>query len=301
MFSEPVKIKWREGACSPVECTGRIAVLFNDAVYVGSGVGSKHGCLFRVDVYHPNTNRWGTPIETTYALFAMTVFKEQLLIVGGMTASSEATDKMYVLAGNRWKHFNNLPSPRWGASAACYQSLIIIAGGREKQSQPFTSTNLYDSATGQWFKCDDLPMSLRFLQSVVLGDKIYFLNGLNDNDQASTIVYTASLNDHTIKWKHLEDTPWPDSVGVGLKEKYLLAVGGRETNSTVRVFNSKGVFTPLATSWESIGVLPVMKTAPAAAGMDNLLIVIGGSSDTSKYTNTVDVGTFVTPCMLEHL
>ena len=35
-LSEPVKMKWREGACSLVECSGRVAVLFNGAVYLGS-------------------------------------------------------------------------------------------------------------------------------------------------------------------------------------------------------------------------------------------------------------------------
>lgn len=293
LFSEPVKIKWKEGASSPVECTGRIAVLFNNAVYVGSGVGSKRGCLFRVDVYHPSTNRWGAAIETQHALFAMAVFKGQLLIAGGMTASNEATDEMFVLVGNHWKHFNNLPSPRWGATAACYQSLIIIVGGKEKENQLSISTDLYDATSNQWFKCDNIPTPLSFLQSVVLGDKIYLLNGLNDKDNASTAVFTASVNNHTLKWKQLESTPLPDSVGVGLNEKYLLAVGGSETNSTVCVFNNKSAFTPSASLWESVGILPVMKTAPAVVSMGNTLIVIGGSTTVGKYTNTVHIGTFL--------
>ena len=293
LFSEPVTIKWKEGACSPVECTGRVAVLFNDAVYVGSGVGSKRGSLFRVDIYHPNTNKWGVAIETPQALFGMTVFKDKLLIAGGMTTSNEATDKMFVLMGNQWKHFNNLPLPKYGVSAACLHSLIIMVGGREKENQLSSSTDLYDAATSQWFKCDDIPIPLSFLQAVTLGENVYFLNGLNDKDNASTAVFIVSVNDHSLKWKHLEDMPCADSVGTGLNGKYLLAVGGKDTNSTVRVFNSKGASMPSNSLWESIGVLPVMKTAPAVVGMGNMLIVIGGSTADSKYTNTVQIGTLL--------
>ena len=284
-------MKWREVACSPVECTGRVAVSFNRAVYLGSGIGSKHGCLFRVDVYHPDKNKWGTAIPTTHGLFAMTVVKDQLLIAGGKTATDKATE-MFFLVGNQWKHFNNLPSPRWGASAACYQSLLIMVGGKVgKKSPPLSSTDICDTTTGQWFRRSDIPLPLSFLQSVVLGNKIYILNGLSENDTASTAVYAASISDPELKWKRLEDTPWPDSVGVGLNDKYLLAVGGKEANCTVCVFNS--MFTASASLWESIGVLPVMKTSPAVVGIDNMLVIVGGSLVTCKYSNTVHIATFL--------
>ena len=287
-------MKWREGACLPVECTGRVAVSFNGTVYLGGGVGSKHGCLFRVDVYHPDRNKWGTAIPTTHGLFAMTVIRDQLLIAGGKMVTDEATDEMFVLVDNQWKHFNNLPSPRWGASAACFQSLLIMVGGKVgKKSPPLSSTDICDTTTGQWFRRNDIPLPLSFLQSVVVGNKIYILNGLNERDIASTAVYAASISDPELKWKRLEDTPWSDSVGVGLNDKYLLAVGGKEANSTVCVFNSKSLFTPSASSWESIGALPVMKTVPAAVGVDNMLIIAGGSGVNSKYCNTVHIATFL--------
>ena len=127
----------------------------------------------------------------------------------------------------------------------------------------------------------------------MLGNKIYILNGCNEKDIASTAVYTASIDDPELKWNRLKDTPWPDSVGVGLNYKYLLAVGGKETNSTVCVFNSKSMFTPSASSWKPIGVLPVMKTVPAVVGIDNMLIIVGGSDVTSKYSNSVHIATFL--------
>ena len=66
-------------------------------ILVASGIGSKRGCLFRVDVYHPDRNKWGTGIQTTHGLFAMMVVKDQLLIAGGKRTTNNVTDEILFL------------------------------------------------------------------------------------------------------------------------------------------------------------------------------------------------------------
>ena len=109
-----MKIIWREGASSPLNCTGGIAVVLHDVVYLGSGIGSKQGPLCVIDAYYPKINKWGAKIDCPQSLFAMTVFADKLVIAGGKTASTtspEVTGDIFTLENNQWKHLSTMLTP----------------------------------------------------------------------------------------------------------------------------------------------------------------------------------------------
>ena len=47
------------------------AVWYNNAVYVGGGITEPVSSSHQVNIYHPDTNKWDSPIETPLEIFSM--------------------------------------------------------------------------------------------------------------------------------------------------------------------------------------------------------------------------------------
>ncbi|XP_065905475.1 uncharacterized protein [Dysidea avara] len=275
LFSGPVNIKWEEGAPAPMARYAHNAVSYNGAIYVGSGVNDYDEPAYAIDIYHPDTNKWDSTIETPNSYFATAVLMDKLLIVGGLTRDYKVTNRVFVLESGQWKDYTEMPTARAAAAAVSHQSMLIVVGGSDDESGVST-TEILDGSTRQWFKCDDLPEPLATVQSVIVGDMIYVLGGTNQDVAPSTAVYAASLDtlsSHQLKWQRLKDTPWGELAAVGLNSKYLLALGLEEDKREaleVITLNSA------ATSWIHTSTIPTTVVLAAAACDDSKLVLIGG-------------------------
>ena len=293
LFNGPINIKWEEGAPLPVAISSLTTVLFNGAIYVGGGICDDKQGRSRIQIYHPNTNKWGDAINTpNTACFAMTVLEDKLIIVGGISrVTTKVTNKLLVLEHGRWEDYAQMPTARMYTSIVSHRSMMIVMGGMNATYDVLSTTELLDSTTGQWFTCDDLPQPLIFLQSVIVSDILYILGGGNDDNMESKAVYTApldALSSHHLKWQQLVDTPLSGSAAVSLNNKYLLAVGGGSMRNTVCVLKRENS----STSWKSIGSLPNIHYYTSAVSLANQIIVIGGVNDKKCRHKTVTIGTF---------
>ena len=292
LLSEPVNIKWEEGAPLPFATAAHTAVLFNEAIYVGGGNYDNKDDQYRINIYHPDINKWDDAIDTPHKGFAMTVLVDKLIIVGGVRrVSCKATNKLLVLEHGQWKDYTQMPTARYCTSVVSHQSLMIVMGGVNTEQHKLRTTELLDNTTGQWFTCDDLPRPLACLQSVIVGDILYILGGVGDDGKDSKPVYAApldSLSSHQLKWQQLTDTLLSGSAAVNLNNKYLLAVGGVAMHDAVCVLKRENS----STSWESIGSLPTIHYGTSAVSLANQIIVIGGMDDKKCRHKTVTIGTF---------
>ena len=293
LHTGPVNIKWEEGAPAPVATVAHTAVLFNGAIYVGGGACLNEDDRYRINIYHPDTNKWDDAIDTPHAFFAMTVLADKLIVVGGMVKRSlMITNKLLTLQSGQWKDYSQMPTARSFASAVSHQSMMIVMGG-EHLEQKISTTELLDSTTGQWFACDDLPRPLTYFRSVIVGDILYTLGGVT-TDGNSKAVYAAlldALSSHKLKWQQLADTPWVGSAAFSLNNKYLLAVGGYAVHDTVCVLKREKGSMVTSTSWESIDSLPNVHIASSTVSLANQIIVIAGYDEKSCYHKIVSIGT----------
>ena len=296
LLSKPVDIKWEEGASAPVATEAHTAVLYNGAVYVGGGVSDVDNDDCKMNIYHPNTNKWDDAIYSPHAYFAMTVLVDKLIIVGGMIRGFEITNKLLTLQGGQWEDYSQMPTARYCASAVSHQSLMIVMGGVDDDDHhKLSTTELLDSTTGQWFKCNDLPQPLACLQSVIVSGMLYALGGANANKKNSKAVYAAplhALSNHQLRWQQLADIPWGASAVVSVNNKYLLAVGGSAEHDTLCVLKREKGSMITSTSWESIGTLPKVHIGTSAVSLSNQIIVIGGCDEKGDNHKAVTIGTF---------
>ena len=288
-----VNIKWEEGAPTPVATTVHTAVLFNGAIYVGGGLCDDNNDDYRINIYHPDTNKWHDVIDTPHAYFTMTVLVDKLIIVGGIVKISlKETNKLLTLQNGQWKDYSQMPTARSFASAVSHQSMMIVMGGK-LLNQELRITELLDSTIGQWFACNNLPKPLFTLQSVIVGDMLYTLGGGNTDEDSRTVYTTPldALSSHNLKWQQLADIPWDCPAAVSLNNKYLLAVGGNAVRDTVCVLKREKDSLVTSTSWESIGSLPNVHSMSSVVSLANQIIVIGGIDEKHYCQKTVSIGT----------
>ena len=294
LFSGPVNIKWEEGASAPVGCAGHTAVWLNGLVYVGGGRETGGKKSYTINCYNPVNNSWSSPINTPYCLFAMTTLNNKLLIAGGEDKSFRKTNQILTMDTGRLTNYTKMITARSHATAAGHQGMLIITGGEDDKNKLLSSTELFDNSNGQWYTCNDLPQPQYRLQSVIVGNILYLLGGV-DKDGVSPAVFSAlldTLSRHQLKWNTHQDTPCCCSAAVSVHGTHLLIVGGsKETEMDYIRYSDVYKLNKVNHSWEAIGHIPSARSSSAAVSTaDNRVIVIGGGKDKGKHTNTVWIG-----------
>ena len=273
--------------------SGHIAVWLNGLVYVGGGFETRGNASFTINCYDPVNNSWSSPINTPYSYFSMTMLNNRLLIAGGEDEHYKTTNQILIMDAGQLKNYTTMTTARSSAVSAGHQGMFIITGGEYDKGKILSSTKLFDSTNGQWYKCSDLPQPHTWLQSVIVDDILFLLGGETKDDMYSTAVFTASLNTlstHQLKWSTSQDTPWCASTPVSVNGTHLLIVGGikKEYTRTSDIYK----LNKFTHSWEIIGQIPSARDSPAAVSTtDNRVIIIGGENDKGKYTNTIWIGT----------
>jgi len=280
-----VNITWLEGAPAPVKDAHHNAVLHDGKVYIGGGFGS----YYTINIYTPANNSWSpSPINNPYKYFAMTTLNNHLITAGGMR--NKVTNKIFLLDGDQLKECNRMITPRRLATAAGYQGKLIIAGGRDDQNETLVTTELFKSATGQWYSVNDLPLPHYELKSVIVNNVLYLLGGADSSSLYSHKVFTASLDtlsNNQLKWGTQLDTPSTKSAPVSIQGRHLLIVGGFENDVTRNIY----VFNKVSHRWQVIGQIPSARRESAVVSIaNNKIVVIGGVDDKRQYANTVWIG-----------
>ena len=290
-----MNIKWKEGAPIPVGCRSHTAVWLNGLVYVGGGYKTGWGESYIINYYNPVNDSWSFPINTPYCFFAMTAFNNKLVTAGGEDNNYKRTDQVLILDAGQLKDYTKMITARSDATTAGHQGMLMIIGGTDGEGKRLSSTELFDSNNGQWYKCNDLPQPYYYLQSVIVDNILYVLSGVDRNYKDSTAVFTApldTLSTHQLKWNTQQDTPWCHSAPVSVNGIHLLILGGYKSTggqgtSTSDIYK----LNKASHSWEAIGHIPLARRSLAAVSTaDKKVIVIGGWNYKFEITNTVWIG-----------
>ena len=262
---------------------------------MGGGTETGWKPSYIINCYDPINNSWSSSINTTYCDFFMTTLNNKLVTTGGEDRSYKKTAQVFTLDAGQLKKYTKMITARSAATAAGHQGMLIITGGVDDNKKKLSSTELFDSNNGQWYKCSDLPQPHSWLQSVIVDNILYMLGGINKDGRYSPAVFTApldTLSTHQLKWNTHQDTPWCASAPVSVNGTHLLIVGGYKSTGGKDTFTSDiHKLNKVSHSWEAIGHIPSARDVAAAVSTaDNRVIVIGGLNDKGGITNTVWIG-----------
>ncbi|KAI3375271.1 hypothetical protein L3Q82_021775, partial [Scortum barcoo] len=142
MIYDRQSFKWGESDPLPYEVYGHGTVSHKGLVYVIGGKSeskyvelqtvNKLKCMRRVCVYNPTKFEWKdlAPLKTARSLFGITVHKDQIFVVTGVTdAGLTSTVEVYDIATNKWSEFTEFPQERSSLNLISMGGFLYAMGG----------------------------------------------------------------------------------------------------------------------------------------------------------------------------
>lgn len=277
-------LKWTECSNLPVDMYNAQAVWLKDKLYVGGGQTPKAFvpddalCLY---VYTPDKDTWNS-LETPVSRFALTTYRAQLVIVGGVIYHNDGlgslripTNKLWILNGQNQLDDTVIPpmmKERFHVSSVEYKERILVAGGYCWEIE-VNNVEVYDGH--QWVKVQCLPKACSKMKSAILNGFWYLMGG----ETQGKVVYYASLNalvgiGHSSGWKRLKDVPHEYSSPVVFRNRFM-AIGG--SIGTALLQSSIYSYSAYTQSWIYEGDIPTKLSCICTAILPvGKLTIIGG-------------------------
>ncbi len=222
-----------------------------------------------------------TTVETPTYSGALTTYHSQLVLIGGVEASSdEVTNNLWLSDLGTVIYWNSsllppMPTRRHNSSAVTTGTpeSIIVAGGEEEDDDVLDTVEAL--VQEQWSTCQPLPKPCSYIESTIRNGKLYLMGGIRQGyavfycDLVSLI--SSSQCEQTLAtslWNQFdayERTLIPLSMG-----QHLIAMSRNTINA----------FSPPTKSWIRVEDLPVGVTSKAAIVLPNgVLFMIGEDAE----------------------
>ena len=282
------------------------AVVHNNKAYVGGGYSGTDELDHQVYVYDLGTDTWDTLPSSPTRWFAMTIFNDKLVLVGGKE-KDEATCTNKVASFDEeeqvWvqDRITPMPTARMGSSAVVHASYLIVAGGWDDTRFRLSTVEVCDREKNCWYMGAPLPQTAAEMKQALGNNGTWFL--LGGANQGKSVFYTSlqtlvekamqpSVDSATAQdptdpvWRSLPDTPYHFS-SAAIFGSCLLALGGKRSH--IEVFTSAVyVYIPHTHSWLQIADMPLRQCRACAVTLPSgELLVIGGKAKDSSSQRVV--------------
>ena len=276
---------WREGKSIPIDrLHWASSVFINGNIYFG-GNDQESDIVVR---YNPASDEWSELPKAPVRAFSMTSLDNQLLIVGGDSASVNVSSIMVWDSDHgKWVYYSHsMPTGRAQSAAVGYKEHLIVACGLPSKSE----VDILDTSDGEWHKAQPVPQGGHCISSAVVNDHWYLSSG-NWNDSQPhiycahlpTLIDSAKSNRHTSIWHEL---PRPDTQMVlptilASPQHLLIAGGIKKKDFLQKIYR----YDQELLSWEPCGQLPeAMFGASCIVLPSGDMIVAGGKTkDVKEY------------------
>lgn len=279
--------------------------------------------------YTPETDTW-VKLPTPTEDHGMVSLNGKLTLVGGVKKGFNSHEiQVWDSDSKQWTQpYPSMPMARRLPGCATYQHYLVIAGGFVEPGQfqsSTTSVEILDTKSGQWYKAPPMMYNGAHIQSVLIGQSLYFQLRYRGMATASKSLLRVSLptlishamqgnNRDTSIWEKMPDVPfyWTTLFLIG---NMLLAAGGNPSGTVgavLSVFHIKSnesiadiyLFNPHTNQWLKIGELPERGMWCACTVLPSGKLLVAGGEDVTKmdfgmlstvYTATISGSYFEPP------
>ena len=323
---EPMNFVWREGP-SAVRAMIRGS---SDSIVIGNTMYLRPGATEEIHAFNICTRTWLRVPDCRKTNCSITAVNNLLTTVGGWKRGKKCSNKLYCLTGEegnerKWtKKFPPMPTRRSRSTTLCSRNFLIVAGGEGRFI--LRTVEVMDTETYQWSTAADLPEPRWCGLAAICGDSVYFLGGVDENEDKTKVGFRCSLNSllqtcsRTTSTSRMSgvlrslSTSSDQSLSIPSGQKAMVAYHGENIWSTIAdipvsrsscvSFNNRlmavggwaqskatsfvYVYDSKTDSWNVIShMLKARYSCFTAVFHDNQLVVVGGMTD-SGTTNTVE-------------
>jgi N-acetylneuraminic acid mutarotase len=260
---------WRRVADAPTPRQEVAAAALDGRIWVAGGfVAGRASPL--VEVYDPGRDRWETgpplPLAVHHPMAA--VQDGRLLVLGGFTHSGEATDRVFVLEGDRWREGPRLRRPRAAGVAVTVGDRVVVVGGIASDRHVAPVEVLEG---GHWRDGAPIPSLRDHLAAATDGRLVYAAGGRRAGAQlGSHEAYDPAAD----RWERLPDLPTPRSgFGAAFVRGLVVTVGGEGP----RMFPEVEAFDVATRSWRRLPDMGVPRHGIGVVALgERLYALVGG-------------------------
>jgi YVTN family beta-propeller protein len=259
--------------------------------------------------YNPTTDTWSsmTAMPTPRDSFAVAACGNKIYIIGGTEDASGSTcsvNEVYDPATNSWATAASMPTARSEMNAATADGKIYVMGGRTAGAYSTVNvTEIYDPSTNSWTTGAPLLYPVVAYASAVVNNKIYVIGGQDElfgfngfvpfGEPAPNptpninVQFTQIYNPATNSWSlgaSIPATAFGSEAGAttGILAPAQIYVFGGVAGFGI-ASNQNWAYDPATNSWSSEAALPNATSSPAVAVVNDLIYVIGTTSNSSDF------------------
>ena len=236
--------------------------------------------------YDLHSQQWMEPLQYQYWHCGMTTVSSQLVMVGGRDVlTDKTTNRVGVwstsLWWRRWTHpYPPLNTPRYSPAVSTYHQRLVVAGGRDSNTDLATVEILDTSSSHcQWLSATGLPVSCRLMSVAITHGTLYLLGGTLGKTVLSVSLSVFAQKDKLpAQWRILPDAPLEDSTAIAVHGS-LLAVGGshgRQRSSAIHVYDQE------KNKWNKVDNLPTERQDCACCLLPSGEILVAGGGGSSR-------------------
>ena len=240
------------------------SVVVQGTLYFGGGSAGQGGDNYMVMTYDIHSHKCHQLPPYMDRDFAMTVVRNQLVLVGGRDRRGAVTDHLGVWKadGMRWTHsYPSMPTARYNSSAVTYKKWLVVAGGISDFGN-LSVVEVLDLDSERWCKATSTPSPWSSMRSSTIGDMWYLMGGRSF--EGADKIYSVSLPALISRSNTTSSSKSPNQMMPGLGCSYstplctggsLFVVGGWNIKDCIAV-STIHRYLPRIKKWISVGDLP---------------------------------------------
>lgn len=275
-----------------VSGAGTSAVLSDGLHYLGGASDYFAATRYRSHhVYDPATGVWSNapadvPDDDTWGARAH-VYQDRLYLLGGYPGANRL--RVYDPTTNEWTTLRAPTEPlNWGFASGVIGDGLYAFGGEAHGNRNAPGIR-YDFAADQWSDVADIPLNYRrgALASAVVGNRLFVLNGNNDDDETELQIYDAGADD----WSEgavLDGHVFEAAAAVADANRVLFFGGAAnqdiaDSSSDAALLSDRvNVYDTLTDSWSQGAPLSTPRMWSTAQLFDGRYFVLGGLDASSN-------------------
>ena len=237
--------------------------------------------------YIPGRDQWVELPPPPVECFTIATLRGQLLVVGGLDKSNNKTTNTILTFDEQtqeWvQSYPPMPTKLAEVIAVGYQDHLIVASGKNSESNSVARVNVLDTTTNEWRMAEPLPY-LGTYHAVLTEDNIYLV-GQYTQTVLRAHVPTLISGAESGGWECLSEAPhyWACPIAIG---NSLLTVGGSDKPRDGDPTASIQLYRAVSNRWSKVGDLPEPIEYPCCVTVNSELVVLG-----SVYVNSVCIST----------
>jgi non-specific serine/threonine protein kinase len=286
-----VDVKWRKVADAPAPVQYAAASEVGGRAWIFGGIGADDAATAATAAYDRAINTWtaGPKLPEAVHHAAAVTYKGEAIVIGGFLPgddlTSNVTDRVYALSGDKWEELPPLNHARAGAAAAVVGDKIVVVGG-QADGELVPSTEVFDGS--QWTEAAAIPTPREHLGAASDGRFLYAVGG-RELSAAKNVDALERYDPQNDRWTSLDPMPKAvGSVGVAFVGDRVVAVGGEGATSVSDAVQAYDVH---KRAWSQLSPLPEARHGVAVTTIGKSLYAIGGAGKAGHVDSTRD--TFV--------